>query len=408
MTTRGPSRRLATTYLALTLAVVLAGCGSSTPPTSASASPATVASATPVDRSPSPTATSTPAPSPTPKPDVAKPFLAILTSRTFAATAKIAGEFRLGSATFPVTGTYDVRGSDNRQSMTIAIPKATQTTESLTAAGVTYTKRGGLWFVKPAAAAGSSSGADLASSLRSLLDLVDTGTVTKGGRTLHHLEPRGSTSIPLSAFGASDPTGDGVVTLDFYAEEDGTPVVMTIAATWTQPTGKTTERASMTIDYTFSNVGGQVVIDAPQQVWTTFKSKRFGYTMSHPVDWEAEQSPAKRQPDTFYSAEATGVVALRAPSGGFSLNALTSAYVREVKGSFKKVSMSSNKATTIDGVKARRIEFAGTYKGTPTWHVEIVVVRGKNFYVFDYSSLAKLTTTDRAIFDAFVSTVDLP
>jgi hypothetical protein len=345
-----------------------------------------------------------PKPTPTPKVDAEKPFLAVFTSGTFAATATISGTLSLGSVSYPVTGTLDVRGPDNRQIMTIA----TQTTESIKAGGVAYVKRGGLWFVEPAASAGSSANADLASSMRSILDLVDVGTVTKDGRTLHHLEPRGGAAIPLAAIGASDPTGDGKVDVDFYAAEDGTPVVMTISATWSQPNGKGTERAAMAIDYAFSNVGGKVVVAAPPQVWTTFKSKRFGYAMSHPIEWEATQSPAKAEPDTFLSAESSGVFVYRLARKGFSLNAATSAYVAQIKRSGSKPSVTSNKAATVDGSRARRIEWTSSFDGTRGWNDEVVVVRGKYVYFVMYSSLAKLTTTDRALFDAFLSTVDLP
>jgi len=406
MTRETRSRRLATTVLALTLVIGVGACDSPAPSPSTTPGPSASSTPTPT-RSPA-AATATPTASPTPRVDAARTFLAILSSRTFAATAKITGELTVGSATFPVSGTYDVRGADNRQSFTIAVPGASQATQSMTVGGVAYVMHDGLWFVKPAAPAGSTSNADLASSLRSLLDLVDTGTVTRGGRTLHHLEPRGDASIPLSAIGASDPTGDGVVALDFYAEEDGTPVVMTIAATWTQPSGKTTQRASMTVDYTFSNVGGQIVIAAPQQVWATFKSKRFGYSTAYPVDWEAKQSPRKTQPDTIISYEETGFVGIRTPTGGYSLNSLTSGYITWLKRTGSKVSVTSNNATTLDGAKARKLEWTGIYDGSRAWHVDVVVVRGKYVYVFDYVSLSKLSDGDRALFDGFVSSMALP
>ena len=34
----------------------------------------------------------------------------------------------------------------------------------------------------------------------------------------------------------------------------------------------------MTLDYTFSNVGGPIAIARPAQIWTTFTSKRFKYS----------------------------------------------------------------------------------------------------------------------------------
>ena len=66
------------------------------------------------------------------------------------------------------------------------------------------------------------------------------------------------------------------------------------------------------------------------------------------------------------------------------------------------------KPTKIAGVKARRLEWSGAYEGTPRWNIDVVVVRGKFVYVFENSSLEKITDTDRALFGQFISTVTSP
>ena len=187
-------------------------------------------------------------------------------------------------ATYAFTGTSQIDGQDNHQRVTIAIPGAPERTETLTLDGVKYENRGGLWFQKPDAEPGSGPGSDFSSIMKSVLDVADVGVVTKDGRSLHHLKPKKDTPIPISAIGMADPGGDGTVTFDFYASDDGTPVVMVDER---EPGPRSTDhlghRVRMTLDYTFSNVGGPVDIACPAQVWTTFTSKRFKYSIGASV-----------------------------------------------------------------------------------------------------------------------------
>ena len=94
---------------------------------------------------------------------------------------------------------------------------------------------------------------------------------------------------------------------------------MQIEASWTQGTGSSGQPASMPISYHFSDVGERLAITAPEQVWSTFASKRYGYSIAYPVDWEASQSPAKGKSDLFLSAEDTGVYGNRYATRGYSL-----------------------------------------------------------------------------------------
>ena len=95
-----------------------------------------------------------------------------------------------GTATYAFTGTSQIDGQDNHQTITIAIPGATERTETLTLDGVKYENRGGLWFEKSAAEQGSGPGSDFSAVMKSILDVTDVGVVTKDGRSLHHLKPR--------------------------------------------------------------------------------------------------------------------------------------------------------------------------------------------------------------------------
>ena len=129
--------------------------------------------------------------------------------------------------------------------------------------------------------------------------------------------------------------------------------------------------------------------------------------MAIPSDWEAEQSKGRKKPDILLSGESTGVYVYRFPTDGASLNGGTSAYVSEIKRTTKG-KVTSNKAATVDGSRARRLEWTNVYEGTRSWNIDAVVVRGKYVYFFEYSSLEKLTKAGRDLFDSFIKSVTLP
>jgi len=165
---------------------------------------------------------------------------------------------------------------------------------------------------------------------------------------------------------------------------------------------------TMTIEFAFSRIGGPVVVGQPPEVWTTFTSKRYGYSVAYPADWDLKQSAKKAEPDAIYSADESAFFVYRYATGGTSLNAITSTYVRNTKRTEKKVAFTSNDPATIDGSKARRLEWNATFKGTRHWSLEAVVVRGKFVYFFQLDSLAPVTNADRDRYESFLSTIDLP
>jgi hypothetical protein len=313
----------------------------------------------------------------------------------FQAEATITGQATVAATTLDISGSFTVRGADSHTILKVA----SKTDETLTVSGVTYERRNGLWFVKPAAT-GASSG--LGSAFQRALDVRDAGIVTRDGRPLHHLVSNGP-ALPLSAMGMA---GEGTLAIDFYVDDDGTLRVMAMDVDGT-PAGSTTPM-TMTIEFAFSRIGGPVVVGQPPHVWSTFKSKRFGYSVAYPADWDPEQSPKKSEPDAFYSADESGYFVYRYATGGTSLNAITSAYIRTTKRTGTKVAFTSNDPATVDGSKARRLEWNATFKGTRHWSLEAAVIRGKYVYFFQLDSLAPITNADRAGYESFLSTIDLP
>jgi len=405
-------QRLGTAVAGLVLVTTVAACGSSaspspaTPGASAPASSGPAASAQPSGSATSGSPTSSggstgsigSAGSTTASPpavDAAKAFLANMQRGDFTAEATITGEATVAATTLDVSGSYTVRGADSHTILKVA----SKTDETLTVSGVTYERRNGLWFVKPAAT-GASGGPGTA--FQRALDVRDAGIVTRDGRQLHHLVSNGP-ALPPSAMGM---TGVGTLTIDFFVEDDGTLRVMSMHVDGT-PAGSTTPM-TMTIDFAFSRIGGPVVVGQPPEVWTTFKSKRYGYSVAYPADWDLKQSARKSEPDAIYSADESGFFVYRYATGGTSLNAITSTYVRNTKRTETKVTFTANEPATIDGSKARSLEWNATFKKTRHWSLEEVVVRGKYVYFFQLDSLAPITNADRDRYASFLSTIDLP
>ena len=406
-------QRLATVVAGLVLVTTVAACGSAPSPSPGAPAASSPAAPAPVSGEPSPSGSASSAPSSSagsngatgsgggsaimsPQPiDAAKAFLSTLQRGDFEAEATITGQATVAAKTLDISGTYTVRGADSHTIMKVA----TSTQETLTTNGVTYERRNGLWFVKPATSGGSSG---IGSAFQRVLDVREAGIATRDGDELHHLVSNGP-PLPMSAMGMD---GQGTITIDFYVEDDGTlrDMVMRLDGTPAGSPGPMT----MTMDFAFSKIGGPVVVGQPPQVWTTFSSKRYGYSVAYPADWDVEPSPSKSKPDSFWSADESGFFVYRYPTGGASLNSITSTYIRTTKRAGTKVALTSSDPAQVDGNKARRLEWAATFKGTRHWSLEAVVVRGKYVYFVQFDSLAPITNADRDRYESFLSTIDLP
>jgi hypothetical protein len=121
----------------------------------------------------------------------------------------------------------------------------------------------------------------------------------------------------------------------------------------------------------------------------------------------AASAPPRENPTSSGAPDWTGVLVWRFATKGLTLNEITSGYVRQIKRG-SKGSVASNNAATVDGSKARRLEWTAVFDGTREYETEVVVVRGKHVYFIMYGRSEKLTDADRALVDAFLSTVDLP
>lgn len=249
-----------------TLAIALAGCGAAATPTAA------------------PTAAPTPTPAPTATPlGVADAFLAqLLVART--GVIDMSGRLTFATTDVPISGTVTMAGPDSQSSLTLALPAGSQTNETIRIGTAEWERsNGGPWVANPTPADRSKT---LTAFLETLTSLEDLGVAAKDGRQLHHLVAPASVTLAPDAIGLTDPAmKNAAVTMDFWAEEDGTPASWFITISWDQVTGTTTTPATMTMDLDLSGLGKPATVQAPEDAWERFTSTRFGYSMAHPAGW---------------------------------------------------------------------------------------------------------------------------
>ena len=405
MRDRPRSPRAVVPPLLLIIALVVAACGgdapSATARTSPAPSPGSGQAGALVPTTPSPVPASA---LPSPPLDVVAAFRSKMGSqRGF--EARIEGTVKVGATALPVEGSLLVDGPDSHQTLTFKTGGTPQTAETMTVDGTSYAKRGDVWFGTPTTLDAAKDTVNAAFG-RAIAGLTDLGPTSTDGRTLHRLVPPSGTTVPMTSL-ATAPQGssDGAMRIEFFAEADGTPAIIALDATWTQKVGDADQPASMHLDMVLADGGTPVTIDAPSPVWTTGKSKRLGYTIAYPTEWDVEFARKTSGLDTYYGLEGEALTATRTTKCRCSLNALATELIRYERRQIKGFKAIGNATTRVGGLRARRIESRGTYPGGRSWDLTYLVVRGKYLFVFDYSSDAPLTANDRAAAEQMMRTV---
>ena len=397
MATRPRSPDSGTGLLFLVVTLVAAACGSS--PAPSGGTPSTIPVASP-GASPS-VAVAEPSASAQPSPplDVAKAFREKMNA-TDAFDATISGTVTVGATSLAANGTLQVNGADSHQVMTIAAAKP-QRTETITVGGKTYTRRGDVWFGAPASSSTMFGDAFSAALAR----VTDVGPASVDGRTLHHLTTPPGTTIPLTAVGTSPAPAGATMTVEFYAEDDGTPAIIALDAAWTQKAGKVDQKASMHLDFTLDQDAAAATIAEPSPIWVTGHSKRLGYTLSYPADWDVELSHKGSDPDFYYGLDGQGFAVTRGKKCACTLNAMTTELIRYERRHVKAFKLVHNATTRVAGRRARVFESQGRYPEGRAWDLTYVVVQGKYLYVLNYSSDHPLTKVDRQLANQLLASV---
>jgi hypothetical protein len=363
------------------IALVLAGCAPAATETP-TATPLVTAS---------PAATPSPTPSPTPL-DVATPFLAALHEARSARLAT-SGTFTVGGQIVDFTGTWTYAGSDTELSTTYSDGR---TVYNVTKAGLGFTKQGnGPWLPDE----GPPTNGDLWAAFQAISRLTATGTEQRDGEALHRLEIPAGTTLDLAHYGLAS-LANPTISVEFLAQEDGTPAYLIVTATGTTTVGDQVVPTTATIEWRFTQVGGSLVVNRPADVWQRFTSERFHYALAYPGEWDVVTT--EKGFDLFISPGEPFAFAGRAkvPSGT-TLNVVAKAEIENAKPQFK---LDSNEAYTLDGRKARLLTFHGKVEGEKVVLYFVVSLKSSREYFVAWRAPAGNEAVDRATFEQMLST----
>lgn len=357
---------------------------------------------------PTPTPTLEPTAIPTQTPvDVVEVFTDALLDPGFSAEALITGSFAAAGTDGSISGSAEFNGPDARQDLVISIGGLQTKTETITADGEQYVRTGeGPWTHQPAAAASPTLQSEF---LEIVADLEDEGAVQFDGKTLHHLVRATPVELTGDFFGLTDPAiTDFVGAVDFYANADGTPAILHFALSWIQA-GSAFE---MDLQYGL-DLDVTPTIVAPQDVWTSFSSDRFAYTMAYPEAWVVEEAADGTDVRDLFSS-LPDVAGLRGEvqisfytdlDDGLAAAewfAESSALLAQVFG----VAVETSEPITVGSLDARYFALHYSDDGFPVFFQEAVVFAGGHAWDIDWYSEAGAEADDRAVFETFLATFE--
>jgi hypothetical protein len=177
-----------------------------------------------------------------------------------------------------------------------------------------------------------------------------------------------------------------------------------LAAEWDQVVNKKRLHGITSMDLTFATVGEQVAVLAPSRVWTWSTSRKYGYRMGYPADWQYEKS-VKKFIDTYWGYDGDVLGVERTKSYGLSLNKIASYVTKNAKALNRKaVKIASNKPGKLGSMRARIVEYSGKLGKTRYWFVMYLAVKGSKLYWLELRTDKKTDATDRALAASFAAT----
>ncbi len=178
-------------------------------------------------------------------------------------------------------GTLELAGSDERERYEARVEgELVETTEYISVGSEEWKRTdGGPWI-----ASDPTDDQPFLTKLNRIEGFRSLGREKMGGRDLHHLRLAKGLTPDLRDWGPTDAGYSNIeVDLDFWVDDDGTPVVMEMRATFTFAEGGEKLEFERHSTKSFEAVGGQLTIEAPDEVWQTFRSDALGYTIGYPA-----------------------------------------------------------------------------------------------------------------------------
>jgi hypothetical protein len=158
------------------------------------------------------------------------------------------------------------------------------------------------------------------------------------------------------------------------------------------------------MDLTFATVGEQVAVLAPSRVWTWSTSKKYGYRMGYPSDWQYEKS-VKKFIDTYWGYDGDVLGVERSKSYGLTLNRIATYVTKNAAALNRKaVKIASNKPGKLGPLPARIVQYSGKVGKTRYYFVLYLAVKGSKLYWVELRTDKKTTSDDRKLAAAFAGT----
>jgi hypothetical protein len=385
-------RAFRATGAAVLLSLVLGACQTSPQPSPTSA---------PSAGAPGPTAAAV-APTQTADPPNVAALFSAAASKLTNATYTFTGTATIGLVQSTISGTATVNGPDSLQALTTTVGGVETTTHATQTAGKRYVDGAGLpWLEAPGTATAHNLGAELLRAAGATV--TDAGVEDHAGAQLHRLvTAQAAQFAPIAIVPGAADAEEATATITFYATDTGAPAAATIAATWTQPQGKDTVDASLTVDVQISQLGIQLPITVPEHVWTVFKSSRWHYSLAYPDDYAYSKDKVG---DYFDGPVFGGAYAGRTSALGFGLNAIAKGEASYLKKAFAAKSV-KNDAFKVGGVQARLLTLTGYNKSlkSKVTLYEAVAVKGGNVYVIGWVAKPGNEAAELATFKELVAT----
>jgi hypothetical protein len=156
----------------------------------------------------------------------------------------------------------------------------------------------------------------------------------------------------------------------------------------------------MALDMAFRDIGSATSVEAPTDVWTTFSSKRFGYSAAHPADWTVKEAKS----DDEFGPTGQAIVYVAPQSvGAIALASFRDQLVASYKVEFGKPE--SDADSKLGGQPARLLVWHATNEAGQQLVLEdvITVRKGTGWEVF-LVDLADNESADLAVFSALTAT----
>ncbi|HEX5827135.1 MAG TPA: hypothetical protein VFY23_06420 [Candidatus Limnocylindrales bacterium] len=386
----------------IALALVAAACADTGPTVGPNGPDGTPATSVEPGQSAEAVATPPPTPAPTPTPVPASELAAAtLADTTFKATADITARTTLGSTKSTTTAKVDIDGRTTHMVRTIKTGKNAAKVETITGNGTRYLKQKGVWTK-----AGDADNTELIAILRAIPSMTDLGVEDKDGAQLHHLQATTVPGVPRELELAGKGVSDVSNTLDLWVTDDGTPVSATLVTTWKQKIDKKTVDGKRTAQIVFSDVGGDVTVTVPTDIWAFFNSTRNDYRMGHPADWTAKKGNARTM-DSFNGGDLYAYAG-RARASNVTLKFITGKILGELRSitDYTSLKITSNRSYRLDGVPARRIEFRGITGGSKVYGQAVYAIKGGFWYFVGFDEFEKTSKATRDLFTRMLKTFD--